>query len=442
MIDLLHLPPIVGMAPLLLFIILALLGKSQIVSLFLSTALCMILSGTGLAGYSKLLSASMGSDLCLIGLVILMSSGLGKVLEHSGISHTIVYSIVNKIGVKTENRAILVTIICSTVICGLLGTLSGGNSIIAPIIIPVVAAAGISKSTVGTIFQNAGETGLIWGPLSPAVAALLSITGLSYGRMMLVAAIPFGIVWLVAAYFAAKKVQKDTKGWDQYEDEKFDEAFVPTKRHKRLTVLFLVSFLLLLLYGMTSKQGIGYLPLVMMLLIIIVGVFSRGKPDELFHSVITGMSSALPLFLMFLLFSPLFEMMTDMGAFEALTNFFAGLISVSGTGVMSKALVMILGSFVGGFGIEGAAVVQMQITHELFQPVLKLVEVPMEMWAVALIAASRITSLIYPTANMIGQMGIARSDNVKSMLFVGWTVTAITLVFIIVYAFAGALFLF
>lgn len=438
MIEWLNLPPIVGMLPLIFFIIMALLGKSQMLCLILSTVLCMLLSGTGVIDYSILLSGSMGSSLCLIGLVILLSSGLGKVLEISGVSHTIVHSIVNRIGVKTENRAILVTILCSTLVCGLLGTLGGGNSIIAPILIPVVAAAGLSRSTVGTIFQNAGETGLIWGPLSPTVAALIAITGLSYGKMMLFAALPFGLVWLITAYFAAKRVQKKTKDWDQYTDVSFDETFVPTKKHKQLTAVFLCSFLVLIVYGLLHKQAITYLPFVMLVLMIIVGLFSGMKVDLVFGSAVKGMASSLSLFLLFLLFNPLFTMMTDMGAFEALAEFFSNLIHVSGTGILSKALVMILGSFVGGFGIEGAAVVQMQITHELFAPVVALVNLPMVLWAVALIAASRITSLIYPTANMVGQMGIARSDNIKAMLFVGWTVSAVTLVFIVLYAFVGS----
>ena len=62
--------------------------------------------------------------------------------------------------------------ICSLVIVALLGTLAGGNAIIAPIIIPIVAAVGITPSTVGVIFQAMGETGLIWGPFTPPVIGL------------------------------------------------------------------------------------------------------------------------------------------------------------------------------------------------------------------------------------------------------------------------------
>jgi len=443
MIELFNLPPIVGILPLVAYIVLALTGRSQIVLLILSTALAMLLGGVGIADYSQILASNMGGSLTLIGLVILMSSALGKVLEKSGVSQTMVTGIIRRIGIKTEKRAIVVTMICSTLVCGLLGTLGGGNSILAPIIIPIVASAGLSKSTVGAIFQNAGETGLIWGPLSPAVLALLSITGLSYGRMMLTAALPYGIIWLVTSYFAIKHIQEKTRDVTPYTDVTLDQTFEPTKKHRRLTVIFAITFIGFIVYSVVARQGIPFLVFVMMALIGIVGVASGEKPDEIFKTAVTGMAPALPLFMMFLLFGPMFEMMTTMGAFEALAAVFAKLVGlIGGSGVFSKAAMTILASFVGGFGVEGAAVIQMQITHELFSGALSIIKMPMELWAIALIAASRITSVIYPAGNMIGQMGLARSEDVKSMLKVGWTVAGIVMAFITVYAFAGAAFLF
>ena len=443
MIELFNLPTILGMLPLLAFIVLALMGKSQISLLLISTILAMILSGTGIVEYSVLLAGSMGSSLVLIGLVIMMSSALGKIMETTGVSQTIVNAIISKIGITTEKRAIIVTMMCSTLVCGILGTLGGGNSILAPIIIPVVASVGLSKSTVGAIFQNAGETGLIIGPLSPAVMALLSITGLSYGRMVLTAALPYAIVWLVTSYFAIKRVQAATKDVTPYTDENFGQVFVPTDKHRRLTLIFSICFIGFIIYSVFARAGVPLLVFIMMALSIILGIASGEKPDHLFKVFVEGMASAIPLFIIFLLFSPMFEMMTLMGAFEGMAEVFSKLVNlIGGSGVFAKTVMTILASFVGGFGIEGAAVVQMQITHELFSSALDIIQLPMELWALALIAASRITSVIYPAGNMIGQMGVARSDDVKSMLKVGWSVAGFMMVFICIYAFIGAAFLF
>jgi H+/gluconate symporter-like permease len=443
MLEALGLPAIIGMLPLVVYIVMALMGKSQIALLVVSTALAMILSGTGIIPYAGILAKAMGSSLTLIGLVILTSSALGKVLEQSGVSRTLVYGIVRCISVKTEKRAILVTMICSTLICGILGTLGGGNAILAPILIPMVAAVGLSRSTVGAIFQNAGETGLIWGPLSPPVVALLSMTKLSYGRMMLTAAFPYGLVWLVTSYFAIKRIQEKTRTVTPYTDVTYTAEFVPVKKDIFLAALFIACFLGFIAYSIGAKQGIPFLVFVMMALTVIVGLASGRKPDDLFKTAIGGMASGLPLFVVFLLFGPMFDMMTDMGAFDALANVFGGLVNlVGGTGLVSRAMTVILASFVGGFGVEGAAVVQMQITNTLFSSILTEVKIPMELWALALIAASRITSVIYPAGNMIGQMGLARSDDVKAMLKVGWTVAGVMMVFIVVYAFVGAAFMY
>jgi len=437
MIELLSLPKIIGMAPLLLFIIFAFTGKKQIVSVVLATILAIILGGVSLVDYAGMLSKSLASFLGLIGLIIMLGSGLGKVLEVSGVSHTIVHAIVKTIGVKTENRAILATTIASVVVCGLFGTLGGGTAIIAPIIIPIMASAGLSKSTVGAIFQSAGETGLIWGPLSPPVIALLGITGITFCRMMLYAALPFGIIWLVVLFFAAKRIQKNTKDWDKYDDITYNEQFVPTKANIRNAIIFAMAFVGLVVYGFVAKQEVVYVPFVMIALILIVGISSKISVDKIFGITAEGMSKTLPLFLLFLMFNPIFTMMMKMGAFDALAGLFTGLLNGSGK---SQTLLMIIGSLVGSFGIEGAAVVQMQITHKLFAQTIAAVGLPMEMWAIALIAASRITSSIYPTANMVGCMGIARSENIKAMLFAGWSVSIVSLVYIFIWSFIGPSF--
>lgn len=69
-------------------------------------------------------------------------------------------------------KGIVVTMICSLVIVALLGTLAGGNAIIAPIIIPVVVTVRITPSTVGVIFQVNGRNWFDFGDLTPPVIGL------------------------------------------------------------------------------------------------------------------------------------------------------------------------------------------------------------------------------------------------------------------------------
>ena len=98
---------------------------------------------------------------------------------------------------------------------------------------------------------------------------------------------------------------------------------------------------------------------------------------------------------------------------------------------------MIIGTLVGSFGINGGAVAQLTVTHEMFLPSIEVCGLPMELWAIALICGSRVTSSIYPGANMIAVMGTARSTDMKAMLLGGWAVSMVSILYIIIWSFVG-----
>ncbi|MDN5321862.1 MAG: hypothetical protein PWQ67_316 [Clostridia bacterium] len=427
-------PSLWALLPLIVYIIMVFMGYRPLTAVLAGIAVGFILTGQSPASFSKLLSKAPGSFLGLIGVIIMFGSGLGVIMTKAGVSQTIVNWIVKSIGVNTKNKAILAVIVASVVICGLLGTLAGGTSIIAPIIIPVVASVGITPSTVGAIFQSAGETGLIWGPFTPPVVALLAVTGLSYFDMMLWAALPFGIIWLIVIYFVAKKIQKDTESWDKYEDINPEDynVFTPTPEHKRATTIFVIAFIAAIAYGLITKQKTGFVPFVMLALAFITGFAAKMKMNDIVSTFSQGMGKMTEMFLLFILLQPFIDLIMLGGGFEALSKVLMTLLESGG-----RVLLMLVGTFVGAFGIDGAAVAQIKITHELFLPAIEAMGLPMEMWAIGLIAASRITTSIYPTANMVGQMGIARSKNLKAMLLGGWAVSLAALVYIIFWAFIG-----
>lgn len=250
---------------------------------------------------------------------------------------------------------------------------------------------------------------------------------------MLWAALPFGLIWLVVIYFAAKKIQKDTKGKEKYDEADMDfEEIVITEKERRTTNVFIISFILLIIYGIWAKQGTNYSIFVMLILSFIISFVSGFGLENGLDSLTRGMGKMASMFLLFILLNVLLELINLGGGFQALGDILLGLVDRFG-----RESLLILASFVGGFGVDGAAVAQLQITHDLFAPALEVYNFPMEMWAIALIAASRITTSVYPTANMVGQMGIARSDNMKAMLFGGWSVSVAALLYIIVWAFVG-----
>lgn len=425
-------PSLWALMPLIVYTILVFSGFRMITTCLAGIVTGAVLLGVGLGEISQMTVKGLGSFLGQIGLIIMMGSGLGELMGASKVSHTIVDWIVKKIGMDTQKKAILVTMICSVIICALLGTLGGGNAIIAPIIIPLVAAVGLKPGTVGAIFQSAGETGLIWGPLSPPVIGLLGITGLSYWDMMIWAAIPFGVIWLVVIYFVALRLQKRNTT-EAYDMETYKiEAFTPAPEHRRSTIVFLTAFVLLIAYASLTKKSMSFVPVMMVILAVLTGLAGKMSMDNIFKVFCKGMGKMAELFMVFILLDVLIAMVNKGQGFEALSVYLLQLVEFAG-----RESIVFIGSFVGGFGVEGAAVAQIKITHDLFASAVIKYSIPMQMWAIALIAASRITTSVYPTANMLGQMGIAESSDLKALLIGGWAVSIAALIYIAFWSFLG-----
>ncbi|HHW91998.1 MAG TPA: hypothetical protein GX735_04820 [Firmicutes bacterium] len=69
---------------------------------------------------------------------------------------------------------------------------------------------------------------------------------------------------------------------------------------------------------------------------------------------------------------------------------------------------------------------------KMFNPFLTQLGVPMGLWAAILLIGSQMTSFAYPGADMLGQMGLARSKDIKSMIKLGLTIVAATVAYVLV----------
>jgi len=273
------------------------------------------------------------------------------------------------------------------------------------------------------------------GPLTGVTIATMGVTGLSYGKLMLWAVIPFSIVWLGATIFAVTKIQKKLKGVEVYEitEDMVDiNKMVITAKEKRTTILFLISFAILVGFGVITKQGTNYAIIVMLILSLILTISSRLEIDSAIETFVEGASKMTNMFFVFIFFEVMFSMINIGGGFDALGKLLTGLVSGGG-----KAGVLIIASLVGGFGIEAAAVAEITIVHKMFIDLVRSVGLPMEIWATAILAATRITGSLYPTANLAGQLGIARCSNMKTVLKAAWIGAAALWVWVMVWAFIG-----
>ncbi|MCL2007795.1 MAG: hypothetical protein FWG77_06875 [Treponema sp.] len=422
-----NLPPILGLIPLILYIIMTIRGKDMVWSVLLAVIVGAVLTGKTLVQAGPILATALGSFLALIGLIIMLGAGLGEVLTRTRVAPNIVRVVMTKANIRTQNKAIIVTMLLCSVLVGMLGTLAGANAILAPIVISFVASIGLTPSTLGVIFHGAGAVGLMAGPFVPPVVTILGLTGLSYGAYLLEAGIPLAILLWIVTFVMAKKVQKSTQGVTAYaEEDKAAADFQVTPEVKRGTVVFIVGMVLMLGFGIYSRVGAAYATMVMLTMSFAVGLAAGLKPTQILEAIIAGCTRLFPLFFMFVLFDPLMNFIIESGAFTALTEYLQPVLAVGG-----KIGFMLVSTLIGIFGISGAAVAQSRVIHDLFGPMAVSLGIPMAVWALVIAVGSQLTSFAYPGADMLGQMGLARSKDIKSMMRNGITLTIVTVAYIL-----------
>ncbi len=424
---------LVGLTPLLIYIILVF----RDVDILAATAVCVVIgaviSHQSLLSFGAALADSMGSFLALVGLIIMLGRGLGEVLGATGVSQTIVHRIVYGVGVDTEKKAILGIMAACLVIVGLLGTMAGGNAIIAPIVLPIAASVGLSRSTVGVIFQAAGEEALILGPFTPPVITLLGLTKIGYGRMLLYVSGPVALITLVATWCMVQRIQRRTRNDNPYDFPDDAAHFAPSSRNLRATALFCLSFLAAVIYGIASGAPTSYVIVIMLGLSFITGFAGGLGLDAILKLIVKGMAGNVGLFLLFLLLDPFIIFVEKGGGFAALSALIRPLLEVGG-----KPAIVIAGGLLGAFGISGATVATLKLLHEMFAQLLAGHGVSMLAWSLALVVATRVNNFVFPGANMVSSLGFAESADMKSMIRNGWVVACCQLIFLVLFALSCA----
>lgn len=402
--------PLVALIPLILYIILAFKDINPILNVLICVILTAILTNQPLLSMGAVIGESLGSFLGLIGFIIMLGSALGAILKKTGVAENIVIAVMKKIGINTETKAI-----------------------IAPIVIPLVAAIGITPSSLAAVFMGAGLTGLFIGPFSPQVVTIMGLTGLSYGDYLISAGIPVTLVCLLVTYFMSKRIQKSTKGvyaYDNTENVSIEKEM--TKEAKNATWAFLITILVFVAYGIYAKSGASYAVVVMFVAAIVTGVVARLSLNEIFETLVDGASRMVWLFIMFVLFTPFITFIEESGAFNELVNILEPLLS-SG----NKIVFSMVSAFTGIFGIGGAAVAQSVVMDKMFGGFVRDLAISPGLWAMIILIGSQITSFAYPEADMLGQMGLARSKDLKNMVKFGITVVIANLLLVLVRSFIG-----
>lgn len=426
---------LLGLAPLIVYLVLVFRDMDPLPATLIAVIFGAVLTHQSLLSMGDVLAKAMSSFLALVGLIIMLGRGLGEVMTETKVSHTIVHKIIYGIGVDTEKKAMLGIMLSCIVVVGLLGTMAGGNAILAPIVVPIAATVGLTKSVVGIMFQAAAEEALIIGPFTPPMVTVMGLLHLSYIEVLLKVALPIALITWTCTWFMIQRIQKQTKGKNDYEEEHKAglNQYTPTKESVRATYVFSILFLAAIVYGIFAKAGTNYVIVLMILLALATGYAGGLKTDRIFKLIVKGMAGNVGLFLLFLLLEPFINFVEQAGGFKAISVLLTPMIQIGG-----KAAVVISGGLLGAFGISGATVAELKMLDAMFQPSLVKYGVSMAAWGVGLVVATRVTNFIYPGSNMISSMGYAESTDIKSMVKNGVVIAIAQTLFLIAYAYIFA----
>ena len=427
-------PTLWGLVPLVVFAITIFRGWHPLVSIGLSVLVGAVMAGMPPAQVAADIQESLGSFLAYVGLIILAGGGLGKVAERTGVARNIVRFIIDKVGADTPTKVIIGTGIASTVMVALLGTLAGANAIIAPVVIPIMAVAGVSSAVCAIIFQGFGATGLFLGPFTPPMVTLMGLTGLSYPQVVLFAGLPIAVVMWVTTFFYAKRILVPSLEKAAYSADVAGEFAVSAADEERSaaipTAAFLITLLGFIVYGIIIEGGATFAIVVIVLTAIVTGLAGRLSGRELAEAFVEGARPLLWLFFAFVLFTPFLDYMEAMGGFTRIAELLEPYLDAGGA-----SLFTILVAIFGIAGVPGAAVAQKQLMDELFGPLALSLGVPMTAWALVLLVGSQITSFLYPTGDTLGSMGLARSSDLRNMIIFGVVASIPPLIVVAIAAF-------
>ena len=425
------LPALIGFLPLVIYLYLAFKGKNLLSTVIICVLVGAVLTGQTPVSLSNEIANGLKSFLGLIGFIIMMGAGLGEVLTETKVARNLVEILIKKVGIKSQNQAIIVTMGTSTLLVSLLGTLAGANAMIAPILIPIVASFGLTPNALAVILHGAGACGLFLGPFVPPVITLMGLTGLTYGTYLANIGMPVAALVLVSTYYTGKKVQKQYEGIEMYSTEDMDKdvEFVSTPEINKATMVFALVMIGMLAYGIYAKAGAAYAIVVMLTVAFTTGLAAGRSMMDIIGSLTKGATRMFWLFFMFVLYDPFLKFVTMTGAFTTLGDMLKPLIDISG-----DIGFIIISTLVGIFGVSGAAVAQSVVLNDLFKNIVVDINLPMTIWGTVLLIGSQITSFAYPTGDMIGQMGLARSKDLKSMIRNGMSITIVMIIYVIVRA--------
>ncbi|TCP47862.1 putative ion transporter superfamily protein YfcC [Tamaricihabitans halophyticus] len=418
-------PTLWGFLPLALYAVLLLADLDIVLATTVGLLSGLLVLGAGPIDAADYLADSLASDVVVIGLVIVLGSGLGEVLMKTGAATDLVRLIVQRMGIDSALRAQLGIMLATGVLVIALGTLIGAFALAAPLVIPIAARLGFTRSGTALMMFIGGTCGMFVAPFVGSMVAIRSSSGISYPEFVLVAGGPLAIACFVVGFFLVRwNLRRPTSPEDFYgADDQVDEALEVPRYARQSTVAFLGSFVLMVVYAVLTGAGTSFAVLALIGMAVVAGAAGRLSPTALLRALYDGCGRLFNFFLLFWLLAALFAVIEELNPYEILLDLWGSNLVALGTFTF-----LVLVGLIGWIGIQGASAAQVLLVDQIFGPTADALGVPIAAWSVVLLASAQADTYgPFPGVNMIAPVGLARSTALKRVLYSSWVLLLVSL---------------
>ncbi|MEU6264474.1 Na+/H+ antiporter NhaC family protein [Saccharopolyspora shandongensis] len=411
-------PTLWGLVPIVLYAVLALIGMDIIVATVVAVISALLIMLPTPAAVGELLGESLGEQVTVIGLVIMLGAGVGEILRSTGIAATIVRGVMRVVGDRSRTAATLGVMVSCLILVASLGTLAGALAIAAPLLLPIVARLGFTRSATASMMFIGGCAGLALAPFAGSNVAIMSAAEVGYLQYLLYGAGPLAVLSLVAGLLIVPWMQRRTEGTgDEYDaadlgatDEK------PARGSGRATAAFGIVLVASVAYAIVSGAGTTFPLLALPVLGIVAGLAGGLGPVEIATQMYRGAARLVNVFLLFWLLAVLFAAIDELQPFQVVLDTYGA--DLRGLPPFVFALVI---AALGWVGVPGATAAQVVLLDKVFGELAASVGVTTGAWVVVLLFASKADTYgPFPNANMVSAMSLARSTNLKNTLLTGF----------------------
>jgi predicted histidine transporter YuiF (NhaC family) len=411
-------PTLWGLLPIVLYAVLCLLGMDIVIGTVLAIISGVLIAGIGPTAIGELLGESLADSVTMIGLIIVLGAGVGEVLRTTGVARKIVHGVMRLTGESNRIAVAVGVMLACLILVASLGTLAGALAVAAPIVLPITARLGYTRSATASMLFIGGCAGLALAPFAGSNVAIMTAAEVNYLTYLVHGALPIAVLSMVLGPFVVSFMQRRTVDTgDEYDlAELVDDDTAEPKTARRATVVFTVVLLASVVYATITGASTSFPLLALPVLGIATGLAGGLSAKQVADAMYRGGAKLISILLLFWLLAALFQLIDLLAPFDVILDLVG-----SQLGSVSPFLVAVVVALLGWVGVPGATAAQVVLLDEVFGGLATSVGVSAGARVTVLLFASKADTYgPFPNGNMVGAMGLARSDNLKNMMITGW----------------------